>query len=216
MGRLSRLFNLLSDPRAMRTLAALHHTGYLAESGWFEARNRKESVGKDLEPLPWVTYPFLRFIDSRLTTEMDLFEFGSGNSTLYFARRVRSVVSAEHDREWVEKIKSSIPQNVEIRFVPLEPKGIYAKTATRTGKGYDVIVVDGRDRVQCVRQSVEALKENGVLVLDDSERPEYREAASLMKGHDFKRIDFWGIAPGIEHEKCTTIFYRSSRNCLNI
>ena len=51
----------------------------------------------------------------------------------------------------------------------------------------DVIAVDGRDRVNCVKHAMPKLKPGGVLVLDDSHRPRYREAFERhrrMQGED--------------------------------
>ena len=66
-----------------------------------------------------------------------------------------------------------------------------------------------------MRHSLEALSPIGVIILDDSERKEYSERISLLVKNNFKRIDFWGIAPGILYRKCTTIFYKNL-NCLGI
>ena len=68
--------------------------------------------------------------------------------------------------------------------------------------------MDGRDRVQCCYSAVNALSQEGILVLDDSERIDYREAIDFLVKERFKKIDFWGISPGFFYRKCTTVFYR--------
>lgn len=56
------------------------------------------------EALPWVTFDAQRFLISELTTEMDVFEWGSGGSTLFFSRAARHIVSIEHDPQWARKV----------------------------------------------------------------------------------------------------------------
>lgn len=108
-----------------------------------------------------------------------------------------------------------MPQNVQLYYCKLNYGADYCKYAQKTGKLYDLIIVDGRDRVNCCINSLPALKPNGVLVLDDSERERYNEGRNFLINKGFKKIDFWGTAPTINYLKCTTIFYRDG-NCLDI
>ncbi|MCH7771611.1 MAG: FkbM family methyltransferase, partial [Bacteroidetes bacterium] len=73
--------------------------------GWFSAFKAGEPVDKNFEPLPWLTYPFIDFITERLSKEFNIFEFRSGNSTLFFAERVKQISSVEHNSEWYNKLK---------------------------------------------------------------------------------------------------------------
>lgn len=210
-----KLFTLISELDTTKALLGLRFDGYLHELGWFNAFTKKMPIGNNFEPLPWVTYPFIDFLEPRLTNQMDVFEYGAGNSTFYYAAKVRSVTSVEHDEEWFKNLLKSKPSNAELLYQKLEYGGLYAETALQTGKTYDIIIVDGRDRVNCSVKSVAALKQSGVLVLDDSERKEYLAARKFFESNNFKSLDFWGIAPGLAYKKCTTIFYREN-NCLGI
>ena len=87
---------------------------YLSEKGWLKSFRTKQSIDKNGNPLPWCTYSYIQFIEPRLTNAMDVFEFGCGNSTLWFARKVRSVRSVDHDKHWVEKISPQLPHNASI------------------------------------------------------------------------------------------------------
>ena len=60
-----------------------------------------------------------------------------------------------------------------------------------------------------------SLSQNGGLILDDSEREEYQNGVIHLKQLGYNELDFWGIAPGIFYNKCTSIFYRDN-NCLGI
>src|SRR5438270_13938588 len=53
----------------------------------------------DLE-LPWFSYAAIDFLETFLEPHMSVCEYGSGGSTVFFARRVESVVSIEDNRQW--------------------------------------------------------------------------------------------------------------------
>ena len=80
---------------------------------------------------------------------------------------------------------------------------------------FDIIIVDGRDRVNCCLESLSALSNKGVVVLDDSEREHYAEAIQFFKSNGFKELSFSGISPGLFYRKSTSVFYKDS-NCLDI
>jgi len=189
--------------------------GYLFDIGWTNCIISGNIVDKSGNPIPWVTYPFIDFIGGRLNHSIEIFEFGCGNSTLYYAPRAARVTSVENDRSWFDKIKSSMPANVQLFFCELVYGGDYCKFAEKTNNKYDVIIVDGRDRVNCCINGIAALKPGGVMVLDDSERAQYKPAHDFLKRNSFKKIDFWGTAPAVNYLKCTTLFYRDN-NCLQI
>jgi precorrin-6B methylase 2 len=161
------------------------------------------------------SYSFIDFIKERINKTQHIFEYGSGSSTIFYAERAGSVTSVEHDKGWFDKVKNTSPANAEMIFCQLEKDGEYAKKATLLEKKFDVIIVDGRDRVNCCKYSVDALSENGVLVLDDSEREVYHPARVLLKAQGFKEISFSGISPGLFYEKATSVFYKQD-NCLGI
>ena len=66
-----------------------------------------------------------------------------------------------------------------------------------------------------LKKSVNLLSSSGVIVLDDSEREEYKDGVNYLLQNKFKRLDFWGIAPTVLFKKCTSLFYLS-QNCLGV
>ena len=105
--------------------------------------------------------------------------------------------------------------NVNFIFKELIYNGEYSKVINVQSKYFDIIVIDGRDRVNCIKNSLRSLKNNGVIVLDDSEREEYIEGVQYLMNNGFKKIDFWGISAGLFYKKNTSIFYKVN-NCLEI
>ncbi|NEU10331.1 class I SAM-dependent methyltransferase [Flavihumibacter sp. R14] len=208
-------YNSLLQPAKLRSLLSFGVKGYLAEIGWFNTLKSKSPQDENGNPIPWVTYSFIDFIKDRIKKEHAVFEFGSGNSTLFYAKLAGKVVSVEHDQDWYNKIASSKPGNSEMIYCALVPDGDYCRMPLTADQKFDVIIVDGRDRVNCCTQAVNALTDSGVIVLDDSEREFYHPALHSLIALGFKELTFSGISPGLFYRKSTSVFYRSN-NCLNI
>lgn len=176
----------------------------------------KEAVDVLKNPIPWITYPALDFLVGRLSSEMTVFEYGSGNSTFWWSARVNTLVSCEHDKEWYASFSSKIPENTT--YLLRRAKGGSEEYAMEIGKYknmFDILVIDGRDRVNCARNGLDALRPGGVIVWDNSDRQEYREGYELLYNRGFKCIDFWGMGALATRRWCTSVFYRAD-NCLSI
>jgi len=213
--KLKTLLILIKEPKVLSRLLSLRLSGYLIDVGWFSAFKTGEPVDKNFEPLPWLTYPFIDFITERLKKEFNVFEFGSGNSTLFFAKRVKEVTSVEHNSEWYIKLKRNIPGNSNLILSKSERCEDYIVELKQSNKKYDLIIIDGIHRVDCCLSASNYLTDKGVIILDDSEREQYSKGIKHLINEDFKRIDFWGIPPGMLLRKCTTIFYKT-KNCMDI
>lgn len=205
----------LLNPKKLISLLSFGVKGYLAEIGWFVAYKNKASVDSNNQPIPWFTYSFIDFLQDRLNTDLHIFEFGSGNSTRYFAQKCASITSVEHDKEWYATGLKNMPKNADIQYYPLDCNGDYCRAAKKSEKKYDIIIVDGRDRVNCCKQSIGALTHEGIIILDDSERDKYQEARRILVENGFKEISFSGISPGYFYRKATSVFYKDG-NCLGI
>ena len=206
---------LTFDFKTLSALLSQKYSGYLVDVGWFNSFKSKTAVDKNNNPILWMTYPFSDFIKDRLNNSLTVFEFGSGNSTLYLSKMVRNVISVEHNKQWYNRLVKTLPDNVEVIYRDVAENESYEKSCLEFNKSYDIIFVDGQKRNECISHGIKALSNNGIIILDDSERSEYRDGIKLLEENYFKRIDFWGIAPGILFKKCTTIFYKS-HNCLGI
>ena len=134
-----------SDWLALRELRK--ESGYLRASGWLESRFQAMPVDHQGRPIAWLTYPCLAFLEPRIKSEMSVFEYGSGNSTLWWSGRVRRVVSCEHHRGWYERMSPKLPPNVDYRH--LELAAGYCEAVARHANEFDIIVIDGRERVKC-------------------------------------------------------------------
>jgi hypothetical protein len=189
--------------------------GALIEDGWFKSFHSKKSIDRNDQPIPWCTYPFIKFIEPRIKGEFDVFEFGCGNSTLWYAKRVRSIKSVEHNEHWFSRMKNTLPANAILVHRELSEKGTYSEEVLSENKNYHIIIIDGEDRNNCLVHSLTKLTPDGIIVYDNTDRPDYQLSYELLAKSGFRRLDFIGLAPIVNVNSSTSIFYRS-QNCLGI
>lgn len=193
----------------------LKHKSPLATWGWFESRRKKSSIGAGGKAVPWYTYTFLDAFSDRIPSDISVFEFGSGMSTRWWAERVQQVVSVEHHQGWYEQVKSELPPNAEIRFRNLEDGSYVRCVSENPDLTYDLIIIDGRERVACAYECLTRLSARGVIIFDNSERERYTPALDFLKENGFRQLRFTGFIPQDFMGSETSVFYRDG-NCLGI
>jgi hypothetical protein len=212
--KLEAITKLLFEPKVVTKLISFRSYGYFLDTGWFNSFKSGESVNAKFNPIPWFTYPAIDFLHERLNKNLRVLEFGSGNSTLFLAERVKEVLSYEHNRDWLAKISLKKPDSVKLKNTSAASPDEYLFGLSNEEK-FEIIIVDGLFRNECLLKSLPHLSGNGVIILDDSERVEYNPGINFLIENNFKQISFSGIAPGIFFRKCTSFFYKSE-NCLGI
>jgi hypothetical protein len=71
---------------------------------------------------------------------------------------------------------------------------------------YDIIVVDGMARMLCAFYAAHMIAEDGIIILDNSDRWQYDAIQHYLIEQGFGRIDFWGIGPVNTQQWCTSFF----------
>lgn len=161
-------------------------------------------------PAPWLSPAAIIFFKKHLTKEMAVAEFGSGFSTLFIAPKVKQLVSVEHNKTWhklvCDKIKMMNISNVDYKYIPQEePKvqdkplflkdfdideyeydyrqdyvAYFSALNEYPDEHFDIIIVDGRARPECVFSSYKKLKNGGLMILDNSERERYKIVFEML------------------------------------
>ena len=193
----------------------LRKKSYLHLTGWVKSLKHGYPCESDGSVIPWMNYTVINILKDRLNNNLMLFEYGSGYSTLFYAKRVRQVISIEYDRAWLNLLKEKIPDNVSLMYREKDINSKYCRSVSELDQLFDVVIVDGRDRVNCVKQGIEKLSVAGVIILDDSNRKHYSEAIDYAKNKGFRVLDFEGLKPTGFGINKTSILYRDN-NCLNI
>jgi len=82
---------------------------------------------------------------------------------LYYVRYVKKIVTVEHDKPWCEQIRIRCQGILKLLYQQLEYGRDYSFTATKEKEPFDIIIVDGRDRVNCFINSIPKLNEREVI-----------------------------------------------------
>src|SRR4051794_12303152 len=175
--------------------------------------------------MPWWTYSAVDAVDAFLARRPNarVFEYGSGASTVWLARRAGEVHSVEHDRGWAELLRPRLApfSNVTLHEVeavpsstPLAPSGRrgsqhldfadYVSTIERVGGRFDLVIIDGRARMSCLATAWKLTSPHGLVVVDNSGRRRYRAALSESL---FTMKRYHGAAPGLPYPDETALLW---------
>jgi hypothetical protein len=144
--------------------------------------------------LPWYNFNLINFLDKFLQKDFDVFEYGAGNSTIYYAEKVKNVCAIETRQEWFDFVVNSSPANGIVKIKLCQDLPNFNLEIAHFGiKKFDVIVVDSRDRAKCLLTAVNFLKPAGIIILDNSERGNLASAKETMKELGFAERVFEGL-----------------------
>lgn len=186
----------------------------------FEIFIRGVEIGDNI--IPWIPIKAKIWLDKILDSDMILYEFGSGLSTLYFSQKVKKIISLEHDKVWYTTVQQKLLKkkidNCEYYLIEPEKIEIEKSKGAKTGyksklrkyknfhfkkyahhidqfpnKYFDLIFIDGRVRITCIKNSIKKIKSGGYLVLDNSDEIEFKSIPRFLKS--YKKQEFFGLAP---------------------
>ncbi|MEM7003361.1 MAG: class I SAM-dependent methyltransferase [Pseudomonadota bacterium] len=203
LGALARGVRLLYHPRS-----------FLRTTGQLRSFQENQAVDVDGAPLAWVNYAMLHLLNQRLNGQMRVFEYGCGASTLYFAARVGQVISVEHNAEWASAVATEFARLGNVTLTQQTDQEQYIQHI-REHAPFDVVLIDGLSREDCLPVALQCLTDKGVVLLDDSQRPQYQAPMTHATELGFKRLDLRGPKPVSLFEAQTTLLYRAE-NCLGI
>lgn len=147
--------------------------------------------------MPWLAFNVIELLDDALAPDSKVFEFGGGGSTIWFARRAAEVVTVEHDDGWFRSLSTAVgdlPSCTVLHGSRADgAHGYVGAIADYPDGHFDVVVVDGRDRLRCLQASMGKVRRGGLLLLDDAERERYAPAFELMAGWSVRTVR--GLAP---------------------
>ena len=174
--------------------------------------------------VPWWTYRAIDVVDVWLAarpTPARVFEYGSGASTLWLARRSDEVHSVEHHagfgRMMAERLADE--RNVHLEVVEPAPSpspvvasgkedhagldfASYVDALDAVDGTFDLVVVDGRAREACLAKAVPRLRPGGIVVYDNSARRRYRAA---IEGSGLREHALRGLTPTLPYPDQTSV-----------
>ena len=162
-------------------------------------------VEQEITPL-WPD-PFIEWLEPRLRKDMTVFEWGSGNGTLWLARRVKSTYSVEHHVLWNRALRPILPCTSMYTYIPIDKLDLYPAVIKSQGE-FDIIIVDGMCRDACIHEAVKHLAQDGLLVLDNSDSEAF-EAQRWLETEGWKSVTLRGKyrwTDDVPHD--TRVFWR--------
>lgn len=149
-------------------------------------------------------------------------EWGSGDSTVWWAQRASEVRAIEHNVLWAQwgaqrlralhgaglagdwqevvLVGASDLDEDDMTYQGIDQQGrardyrdyVHADVGIDT---YDVVVVDGRARNRCIERAIreDLVEPGGLLVLDDSQRERYAEGIAAVPA-TWARVDYPGLS----------------------
>jgi len=155
---------------------------------------------KNEKTKPLMNQAEIDYIESYLSKDKTLFEWGSGGSTIHFSKFVKSHHTVEHDDRWADRVAQMIEKkeikNVKLYYAPAdtawnvwktghsvlldnrnEEFKSYIKAINHFGKKvYDFFIIDGRARVQCCEMATRYAHKDTIVFLCEYFRPRYKAA----------------------------------------
>jgi len=175
---------------------------------WLRSIRFKKKFNPIIQEIPWITFRAKKWLDNYLKPNMSLFEFGCGGSTLYFSKKVKEVVSIEHNKKYYNAIFKIMKQknisNCDLQLIDvpkLNKSNIdiynssakkYAMSISKFPNGYfDLIFIDGIERNPCIKFAIKKIKQGGFLMLDNSRKEKWQEGVNML--NKYVRVDFLGV-----------------------
>ena len=191
-------------------LSIMKHNFSLLAFDLGQWRSVKEGMAVDAKggAIPWYTYPAIEYLSSFDFKDCEVFEYGSGNSSLFWASRALSVCSVEDNHKWFEIVSKRQRKNQKIIHHADETG--YVKSLFEQGKLFEIIVIDGNWRKKCVIEAISCLKDGGMIVLDNSDRMIEKECGKLLREQGFLQMDFSGFGPINSYCWSTSVFMKTS------
>jgi SAM-dependent methyltransferase len=168
--------------------------------------------------LPWMSYAVIDLLEDRLRPDAVVYEYGSGGSTLFFARRAAKVVSVEHDERWARAVNNRLAElgldHAHVLHVDVDvgdPDALPGSAFYRAlpDEPADVVVVDSydheshRNRPILFERAEQLVRKGGIILVDDSWRyPQLRE-----RNHARSHRTLRGLGPGSSGLQTTDVFF---------
>jgi hypothetical protein len=183
---------------------------------WFKDR----ALG--LSPLqagfPWINYVIIQFLHHYLKPGMRVLEFGAGGSSVFFLKRKVNLFSIEHKNSWLIEVQRILSPKQLKNWVPHYSRSSNSNDQTPVAEDYlsniesiadssiEIALIDGRNRVECIRQSISKIKPGGCIILDNSDRPAYAIAYQLLNKWSLKETTC--ITNASNHVTPATIWFK--------
>tara|TARA_B100000242_G_C43054330_1_gene493014 strand:- start:1028 stop:1735 length:708 start_codon:yes stop_codon:yes gene_type:complete len=133
-----------------------------------------KKITSKIPEYPWLPYSATKFIINHFEKfeNKNILEFGAGCSTIFFSKNLSNVYSKEDLHDWYnflkEKLSKKKLKNTYLEFC--REKDNYLSINKNWPDKYDIILIDGSWRDECLKLAFERIKNNTLIVLDNSDK----------------------------------------------
>ncbi len=160
---------------------------------------------------PWLQEQMIDWLNLHLKPDWHVIETGAGGSTVFFADRVKAVITFEHDPEWHQTVNQRLASRRLWGRVDLRLERGYPTEGLTNLDGFgefgaDLAFIDGRGRVKSIETVLPYIRPGGYLMLDDSWRARYTPGKMLADARAASSITFREFIAGGEGYDETTVW----------
>lgn len=113
---------------------------------------------------PWYTWPCLEWLKGLDLKGKTIFEYGLGDSTLWFTVKGAISCGVDHNLGYVPPRKGN-------HYMVALSKEFYVKVINRYVEKFDIVVIDGIHRDECTQPALSKLNDGGYLIIDNYHQP---------------------------------------------
>ena len=174
------------------------------EYGFLESSRKNIPVNDKNEIMPMYTYPCYEWLNSIDWTDNKVFEYGTGYSTIWWQNKNVNYHAVEDNKQWYDMIKDK----TNIKHEPEYNK--YSQSIYNYDFKFDVIVIDGIVRFDCVKPALEKIKDDGIIIFDNSDW--HRNSKEELDKSDLISTHFHGFKPLHVDSETTSCYINSKFN----
>ena len=157
------------------------------EYGFLESSRKNIPVNDKNEIIPMYTYPCYEWLNSIDWTDNKVFEYGTGYSTTWWQNKNVNYHAVEDNKQWYDMIKDK----TNIKHEPEYNK--YSQSIYNYDFKFDVIVIDGTARFDCIKPTLEKIKDDGIIIFDNTDW--HKNSKEELDKSDLIPIHFHGFKP---------------------
>ena len=157
------------------------------EYGFLESSRKNIPVNDKNEIMPMYTYPCYEWLNSIDWTDNKVFEYGTGYSTIWWQNKNVNYHAVEDNKQWYDMIKDK----TNIKHEPEYNK--YSQSIYNYDFKFDVIVIDGTARFDCIKPTLEKIKDDGIIIFDNTDW--HKNSKEELDKSDLIPIHFHGFKP---------------------
>lgn len=115
--------------------------------------------------MPWYTSPCLEWLQTLDLSGKNIFEFGVGDSTLWYRSKGAKTSGVDSNEYWVHKVCAWHGDDKEHYLRSIVVLADEYKCL------FDIVVIDGDYRDECTEHALKHLKHGGYLIIDNWMQP---------------------------------------------